>query len=507
MGKVSAERDDLLENYFFDNGLLKTVIDSPSSFLVLGRKGAGKTAVFRYLCDKRQNFISNDDLLIPLSFDDYNWNIHTLLVDVYRAESLAYKQSWRFVILTECLRAFNDYCNKNKRKLPAQINNSVKLLEKLFDSPIPTISQLVSEKLLSLSNFKFPKGNLDFDNGDIDNINLDGGNITFEQVHQDKVLQRHLSENIHNILLILERSVLSSLSELPRIFICFDRVDESWDRVSFNSSKLVIAGLVSAGDSITGKYRGRIRPIIFLREDIFDVLSLNDANKLREDCGALLSWNRSTLTSMLLHRINFFANQSGIEQIDNIDTLFDKAEMRQRTKPLNYLLKRTMMRPRDLISLFARLIQTMKEEYENSFLEQLDNVPGKLSSSAIYSAEPGYSEWLVKEVIDEWNVQKPEIEYLFNALRNNSTTNFNRIDLANELQKLEFNIYHLGDIDKYLKFLFDNSIIGFKLGDSTEWKFKCSYPSQGFLHSEEYRVHEGLVRALNLRENRDRERS
>lgn len=165
------------------------------------------------------------------------------------------------------------------------------------------------------------------------------------------------------------------------------------------------------------------------------------------------------------------------------------------------------MRPRDLISLFARLIQTMKEEYENSFLEQLDNVPGKLSSSAIYSAEPGYSEWLVKEVIDEWNVQKPEIEYLFNALRNNSTTNFNRIDLANELQKLEFNIYHLGDIDKYLKFLFDNSIIGFKLGDSTEWKFKCSYPSQGFLHSEEYRVHEGLVRALNLRENRDRERS
>jgi hypothetical protein len=34
VGKVSAERDDLLSKYFYDNGVLKTVIDSRSSFLV-----------------------------------------------------------------------------------------------------------------------------------------------------------------------------------------------------------------------------------------------------------------------------------------------------------------------------------------------------------------------------------------------------------------------------------------------------------------------------------------
>lgn len=34
VGKVSAERDDLLSKYFFDNGVLQSVIDSPSSFLV-----------------------------------------------------------------------------------------------------------------------------------------------------------------------------------------------------------------------------------------------------------------------------------------------------------------------------------------------------------------------------------------------------------------------------------------------------------------------------------------
>ena len=31
VGKVSAERDDLLSQYFYDNGVLKTVVGSPAS--------------------------------------------------------------------------------------------------------------------------------------------------------------------------------------------------------------------------------------------------------------------------------------------------------------------------------------------------------------------------------------------------------------------------------------------------------------------------------------------
>lgn len=104
-GKVSAERDDLLVNYFFDNGVLSSVINSPSSFLVLGRKGAGKTAVFRHLRENRAAFIANKDILIPLSFEDYNWSIHSILTNENKAESMLYKQSWRFVILVECVKA------------------------------------------------------------------------------------------------------------------------------------------------------------------------------------------------------------------------------------------------------------------------------------------------------------------------------------------------------------------------------------------------------------------
>lgn len=503
VGKVSAERDDLLSEYFFDNGVLKSVVDSPTSFLVLGRKGAGKTAVFKHLSENKEKFITLNDLLIPLSFEDYNWNIHSLLVDESKAESLAYKQSWRFVILVECIKAYKGWFQTKGRTIPKKIERANKLLEKLFDSPIPSISQIVGRKLLSLSGVSLPKGGFDLEGGNLDSLTLEGGEISFEAVQKNKTMQQHLSENIENLIENLESSLNDINDSWPKIFICFDRVDEAWDDVSYDSSRRVIAGLVSASDSITSQYKGFLRPIVFLREDIFDVLSINDANKLREDCGALLHWSKSTLSSLMLRRINYFAIRANLELFTEIDSLFDKREMRQRTKPLNYLIKRTMMRPRDLISIMGKVIQTMKEKAEDPFAE--DEIAfEKLEAESIYSAEPGYSEWLKQEILDEWSVQKPIIVQLFDALQNNASTNFTNKDLERELENLGVPLI-VGDIISHLRFLFDNSIIGFKLGGSNEWKFKCFYPTQGFLDSDEYRIHEGLVRALNLRENRERD--
>lgn len=502
-GKVSAERDDLLSEYFFDNGVLKSVIESPSSFLVLGRKGAGKTAVFKYISENKNIFLQKNDILIPLSFEDYNWNVHSLLTDSNKAISLAYKQSWRFVILVESIKAYKSWFESQNIHVPKQIDKANKLLEKLFESPIPSISQIVGRKLLSLSGFTLPKAGFDLENNDIDSFALEGGEISFEDVKNNLTLQQHLSENIENLIIYLDAALQTYEPNWPKIFICFDRVDEAWDDVSYESSKRVIAGLVSACDSITSHYRGQIRPILFLREDIFDVLSINDANKLREDCGALLHWTKQSLTNLILRRINYFATLNYIPLIDDLETLFDRQEMRQRSKPLNYLLKRTMMRPRDLISILGKVVDTMKEKAEDPFSDE-QIVFEKIEAESIYTAEPAYSEWLKQEILDEWSVQKPIIVQLFNALQNNASTNFTKEDLIKELKNINTN-YDDSSTISHLRFLFDNSIIGFKLGESKEWKFKCFYPTQGFLDSTEYKVHEGLVRALNLRENRERE--
>lgn len=499
-GKVSAERDDLLSSYFFDNGVLKAVCESPTSFLVLGRKGAGKTAIFRHLTENPRKFLGHEDLLVALSFEDYNWSIHALLTNENKADSMLYKQSWRFVVLVESLKAISAWYAQKGQTPPKQIATATKLLERLFDSPVPTIYQIVGRKLLSLSGFKLPKAGLDLEDGGLDSVSVEGGEVSFEQVQKDQSLRQHLSENIENLIEYLDKALSSTREQWPTTFICFDRVDEAWDEVSYEASRKVIAGLVAACDSINAQYKGKIRPIVFLREDIFDSLSLNDANKLREDCGALLHWTKDSIASLILRRVNYFGQKQGHPPVTSLDALFDKNEMRQGARPSRYILLRTMMRPRDLISLLNRTIDTMKDKANDPFA---DDSPAfeKLECESVYEAEPGYSEWLKLEVLEEWKVQRPSIIGLFNALQNHGSTNFSIASLSKELGNLGINEAPAEILDN-LRFLFENSVIGFRLGSSNEWRFKCFYPSQGFVESDEYRVHHGLVRALNLTETR-----
>jgi hypothetical protein len=332
-------------------------------------------------------------------------------------------------------------------------------------------------------------------------MEVGGGEITFDEVKKNTTLQQHLSENIQNIINVLEKALQTQKESGYKIFICFDRVDEAWDDVSYDSSKRIIAGLISASDAITSQYKGFLRPIVFLREDIFEVLSLNDSNKLREDCGQLLHWNKTSIQKMVLARVNFFAQSQGQEPYASLEDIFEKREMRQRAKPLNYILKRTMMRPRDLIAFLNQIVDAMRDKKEDPFADEV-YTSDVIDSDCIYEVEPGYSDYLRKEIIDEWGVQNPMINDLLNSLQNNSSTNFTQEELFTEWKKLKPELAKTEMIE-HLRFLFDNSIIGFKLGESTEWKFKCFYPAQGFVSSTEYWVHEGLVRALNLKENRE----
>ncbi|WP_347069191.1 hypothetical protein [Flavobacterium sp. WV_118_3] len=500
-GKVSAERDELLIKYFYDNGVLRKIVSDNLSFLILGRKGAGKTAVFKYLTENPNHTINDNDVLIPLSFDNYNWNIHSLLTNSDKAESHSYRQSWKFVILVEAIKCITEHFKNKKQPIPQKIDRAHKILEKLFDSPVPTIYQIIGKKILSLSKFSLPKAGVDLESGSLDSFELGGGEIEFDEVKSNKSLQQSLSENIENLINFLDNALQSVKNKDFRIFICFDKVDEAWDEVSYDSSKKVIAGLVSACDSLTIQYKGFLRPIIFLREDIFEVLSLNDSNKLREDCGELLHWNRNSIQKMILARVNHFAQENGIDLFSDTENLFENKEMRQRAKPFNYIIKRTMMRPRDVIAFLSRILDAMKDKANDPFGDT-EVFFTTIDSASIYNAEPGYSEWLRQEILDEWSVQNPIIADLLNSLRNNASTNFTTTEFEVELKKLR-PATNSSEIFEYLKFLFDNSIIGFKLGSSTEWRFKCFYPSQGFLASSEYRVHEGLVRALNLKENRE----
>jgi hypothetical protein len=495
VGKVSAERDNNLTNYFYDNGTLQRLISNQKFFLMLGRKGSGKTALFNYFTENPREFVAAEDIVVPISLDDYSWNVHALLTQNQAADSLSYRQSWRFVLMLEVLKQLSQIQGIGKKVKTAQST-----MEKILGSPIPKLFDLIKSRILRLSKLTLPKCGLDLENLNLDSLEIAGGEVAFDDVSDSLDLRTSLSANIEGLAKFIESAVISELPFQHRIFICLDRVDEAWDSTSLEVSVKVIAGLIAASDSIVHKFSGNIRPIVFIREDIFETLPLNDKNKLREDCGSLLKWDKTGLKNLLLKRVNFYARDSGIT-VSDVDYLFDRNNMRQSMTPSDYILKRTMFRPRDMICFFSKIIAVLKDQQNDPFGES-QAILDKLLANSIYEAEARYSEWLLEEVKEEWSVQAPAIKQLFEAIQNNGSTILAKSEFRIQLDRLDLRFETNAQFGEQLRFLYNNSIIGFKVGNQNHWRYKCTFNSQGFSDEDEYHVHDGLTKALNLREPR-----
>lgn len=359
---------------------------------------------------------------------------------------------------------------------------------------------MLGQKLLQLSRLKLPGAALDLSDSALDSISADGGEVTFADVKANPTLQTSLNQSIERLTAVFEKALQPELQTGGRVFIAFDRIDEAWDASSFESSQRIIAGLIGASEYITSYFNGRVRPLVFLREDIFETVDINDRNKLRTDCGQLLAWSKDGLARMILDRVNFFAKRASVSPIEKVEDLFDRDQMRQQRAPFDYIMLRTMLRPRDFIRLFQLVKSDMKERRDSPYdAEQVSSE--SLECQSIYNAEPAYSEWLVEELKDEWRAQYPRIKDLFSAIQTNGKTNISAGDLL-EAMKRNGAPVNEGEVNGYLRFLFDNSIIGFRVGNSQQWRYKCFFKSQGFIDSEIYKVHDGLHRGLSLTESR-----
>lgn len=495
VGLVSAERDKNLVHYFYDGGVVKSVAESEKHFLILGRKGAGKTAVFQYLQTKPTDVFKEADLLVPLSLVDYSWNAHALLARPEKVASMAQRDSWRLVMAIESIRAIVSYCEQASIGPSKEIIAASAVLEKIFSKPIPTWSDLISGKLFRLSKFKLPNGGL----GAAGDVKVDAGEVSFEALKADPTLREQLSQNTDHLTAFLEAALKADTSK-ARVFLIFDRLDEAWTPGAIQTCKEIVAGLLQAAEHVLDKFGGRVRPLIFLREDIFPMLELNDKSKLRQDCSSTLMWNSEGLEQMLLRRLNFYGSKAQRSAMLSTDSLFDRKEMRNRTTPSRYILSRTMMRPRDLVTYYRAIIASMKDGARDEFGAYAANEARELlSADAIYEAEGALGDYLHDELLDEWKTQRPEIEQYLNAFANLGKTMFAPQELKDQLGKQGMS-YDNAAFQETLRFLYENSIIGFQVGSSTIWRFKCTHPGQSYTDSPEFRVHNGLIKRLNLRE-------
>src|SRR3974377_1987207 len=93
-GGVAAEDEPVLD-YFLQTDAVRR-IESQEIFVVLGRKGSGKTALVRFFSEMKGTAASK-----ALSLRGYPWNVHAARVDRGASQIEAYVSSWRYLIALE----------------------------------------------------------------------------------------------------------------------------------------------------------------------------------------------------------------------------------------------------------------------------------------------------------------------------------------------------------------------------------------------------------------------
>lgn len=372
-GSDDAERD--AKNGFLSKVFLKTSfynrVRDGERELVVGRKGSGKSALCLSLKSALETEGRSVVLVTPklLSVP----KIQQLKVNsISREES--YVLSWKYVLLVKI--SFELIALIEKLNLEIEGHNKSLLRDvKKFLSENGEIKKGIWGKLLEALNV-FKKISAKIGLFDV------GFEASNQQLQIDAAnLLEGFEKKLENLLISLD---------YIDITILIDRIDEVWSPVE--ESELMVIGLINAIHDLNSTLHNT-RIVLFLRSDIYDILKFNDADKLR-NLEERIIWSEVDLKQLIVTR-GKISSGSNITDVDALWGLFFDDKVNG-DDSFNYILDRTLKRPRELIQ-FCNLSLTLAQNKGQN----------KITKSIILEAEGQYSNWKLNDLASEFLVQHP----------------------------------------------------------------------------------------------------
>lgn len=474
-GHDEAESDRNLVRYFLETDSFLRIFKGDKMY-VIGRKGTGKSAI--YLTIEK---VDHQDILTSgLTFDNYSWQIHNKIKDTSRSVDFAYVNTWKYIILLELAKLVVKEGDSLQESSNPDLKKLSDFLQKNYGSLKPSFKDFLVDRLSRIRKLELPS--ISYYEG----VKL--GGIEFEQ---SVTAENRLMTDINIVNSEFQDIIFRTMSN-KLYFILFDKLDDGWDASDEFKSSMV--GLLKASRDLNIESKNankHLRVIVFLRSDIYDVLQYNDKNKAFADI-ELLRWDKEKLVTLINKRIAF---SLGLSDDKNAwHRIFEKDKMRSKTPNVSYLIKRTFLRPRDIISFCRECLNAARRNKKNI-----------ITNEDIYNAETLYSERVYREFIDEMHKQHPYVEKLFSVLRAMKTERFNFQMFQNEYNKELYRIENLTAQDA-LKILFEYDVIGIqkiggKSGGST-FDFSYTDPLINMDLSKEMVIHPALKKHLKLVEKR-----
>jgi hypothetical protein len=470
--KLEAESENS-NQYFYH---LKEVeeLENGNKCFVIGRKGTGKTAICQYFEENK----TYDKFCMKLSFKEFPFNILYNLEDSSYTTPSQYISIWKYLIYSAIL------------KMMAR-NESV-------DSSI-------SKKLQDI----YPPDPMEHITKTISTWTKKSNGLAVLGVAGQSSIDRNVNkiEEIWHELIPSMEEVISKYCGSSSYYIVFDELDEDYrnfwnenNRVKYVSLLTSLFKAVSNVRKIFRKYGKSIFPIVFLRDDIYEILSDPDSNKW-EDEKVYLRWTKYELKELLRWRISrslpdtqeSYSFDRAMKMVFLSDDYGYGSMQRKRESIFDHISRLTHDRPRDFVRYFRDCARSAISQGATA-----------VSNDTIKGIEKQFSNHLRSELTNEMEGVLPDIRQIFDAFSQLQKDRLSPSDFGSLIRKHQSSkdcspsTKELEDLT-IAKLLFHFSIVGNanrKFKDRPMYKYQHEYLV--FNQDEPVVLHRGLLKSLGI---------
>ena len=476
-GAVDADADMLLDKCFEDHEAYLNA-KAHNKFLILGRKGSGKTAIYRKLLRESRH----DTFSFGHDFSDYPWHFHDRQEHLGVPEEHRFLQSWRYLILLTLSKVLLNNDNSQPWSDPAQ--NALAKIESFvvdtYSTRDPDVSQIFSpaRKLRFKSSFEisWPL-----------KIGVSAEGVPIADL---PIVVQEVNRN-------LLQAVTESLNPEFDYYVCFDQLDLGFDNSLTYRSRLV--GLLLAAREINVRARQagkRLSVLVFLRDDIYQSLSFEDKNKLTQNHTSRIEWD-TTRTARTLQKL--MEKRFSVDKPIVWNQVFDEDErMPGRQSKYQHMLDRTFLRPRDMIKFSNEVLEAFKKS-------DLSDGRRKFNNRDVQFARGEYSAYLLSELDDEIPKHHPDYRTYIESLKSLESLQFTLLDFQEACEARKTVLPSNKSPAAILGVLFEFSIVGYyspggggQGGSEYIWRYK-DVRAQFNEAASNYRIHAGLKEILGVK--------
>jgi hypothetical protein len=443
LGDVAAENEiQALSRYFVKTPQFQQAKQGHAR-IVVGRKGAGKTAIFYGV----RHFLkaTKHNLVLDLKPEGHQFTkLREIVLDHLSEGKQLHTMTafWHFLLLLELAKNLIERDEPHMFQSPA-MSHRIKELKDCYKAHATTDEGDFSERLMAMVDRvvkTFPKSPT-------------AGTVGLPAATTQAVYDKEIRE--------LSNTIVNYVDPKDELWLLFDNIDKGWPARGANKEDIMIVRcLLEATRKLQRtieKQHVDFKAIVFIRKDIYDLLVDQTPDRGKEAV-ANLDWSDVELLKELLNR-RFGAAVDIPGGFDDVWARLFDAHVKGESS-FAYILDRTFMRPRDILNFVRKSIQIAVSRGHT-----------RVDENDITTAEAAYSEDMLNDLRYEMRDVFPHYPEILNEFLLQSRR-LSGDDIS--LILLEAGVKN-GDVDKVIDMLLWFAFLGVIRDEEETYSYLCMY--------------------------------